>query len=336
MNKPDIRSLLAERILVLDGAMGTMIQRYALEESDFRGTLFVDHTHSQKGNNDLLCLTRPDIIREIHDQYLEAGSDILETNTFNANAISMHDYGMENQVYAINRAAAEIASAAVSAYTRRTPGRPRYVAGAIGPTNRIATGKSTDTHTHADKRVTFQAVGFNELREAYRRQVEGLRDGGVDLLLIETVFNTLNARAVLDAIDEVFRNSPHQLPVIISGVVTQGREHMVAGVPPDEFSEEIAHSALISLGMNCTEATTMLPNLERWQRSAAGYLAAFPSAGIPDRHGVYPVTSTEFAAQCEALLNHRQVRLAGGCCGTTPEHIRALAVRVKAIAGNTG
>jgi 5-methyltetrahydrofolate--homocysteine methyltransferase len=323
MNKPDIRSLLAERILVLDGAMGTMIQRYGLGESDFRGSIFQDHTHAQQGNNDLLSLTQPQIIREIHDQYLEAGADIIETNTFNSNAISMEDYGMVGEVYALNRAAAIIAAEAAAAAWNRDPDRPRYVAGAIGPTNRTAS-MSPDVNDPG-----FRAVTFDELVEAYRIQAEGLIDGGVDMLLVETVFDTLNAKAALFAIDTLFEARGIRLPLMVSGTITDASGRTLSGQTPEAFLLSMMHGDLLSIGFNCAlGAETMLPFVEELSRIAPCYVSAYPNAGLPNQFGEYDQGPHEMCNLIDNYLERGIVNITGGCCGTTPEHIRHIAQHV--------
>ena len=317
MKKPDIRELLKQRILVLDGAMGTMIQQYALTEADFRGSSFAHHPLPLQGNNDLLSLTRPDVIAAIHRAYLEAGSDIIETNTFNANAISMADYGMEEQAYAINRAAAEIAVAEASESTKKNPDKPRYVAGAIGPTNKTAS-MSPDVNDPG-----YRAVSFYDLVKAYTTQTEGLLDGGVDLLLVETVFDTLNAKAALFAIDTLLENRGIQVPIMLSGTITDASGRTLSGQTVEAFLFSVMHANLLSIGFNCAlGAETLLPHVEELSQLAPFYVSAYPNAGLPNQFGAYDEGPAEMCHHIIPYLERGIVNIIGGCCGTTPEHIR--------------
>ncbi len=307
------------RVLVLDGAMGTMIQRYRLEEQDYRGERFINHPSDLKGNNDLLCLTRPDIIREIHAAYLEAGADIIETNTFNATGISMADYHMEPLVYEINRAAARIASTVAEEYSLLNPARPRFVAGAIGPTNKTAS-MSPDVNDPG-----FRAVHYDDLVQSYAEQINGLLDGGVDLLLVETIFDTLNAKAALFAINQVLRERDIRLPVMVSGTITDLSGRTLSGQTLEAFLNSVSHIDLLSIGFNCSLGAAQLrPFIEELSEKAPFYISAYPNAGLPNQFGEYDETPGEMAGHVQPMLNSRSVNIIGGCCGTTPEHIREL------------
>lgn len=316
----DIHFQLRQRILVLDGAMGTMIQSYKLAEKDFRSELFRDHPVALKGCNDLLCLTHPEIIKEIHTRYLEAGADIIETNTFNATRISMADYRMEAQVYAINLAAARLAKEVVDQFTAKDPSKPRFVAGAIGPTNKTAS-LSPDVNNPG-----FRAVSFDDLKESYTEQVEGLINGGVDLLLVETVFDTLNAKAALMAIQEVARKKGNKLPVMVSGTITDASGRTLSGQTIEAFLYSLSHVDLLSIGLNCAlGAEQMRPYLETLSDLSPYYVSAYPNAGLPNQFGTYDETPEQMAAFMEDFVSHGFVNIIGGCCGTTPEHIGHLA-----------
>ncbi len=320
MSTFDIQTELRHRILVLDGAMGTMIQRLGLTEADFRGDLFRDHPVALKGCNDLLCLTQPDVIREIHSRYLEAGADIIETNTFNATRISMADYRMEEQVYAINLAAARLAKEVADNITAGDPSKPRFVAGAIGPTSKTAS-LSPDVNNPG-----YRAVSFDDLKESYAQQVEGLFDGGADVLLVETVFDTLNAKAALMAIREVERKKGRILPVMVSGTITDASGRTLSGQTIEAFLYSLAHADLLSIGLNCAlGAREMRPHLETLSRLAPFYVSAYPNAGLPNQFGTYDETPEEMAVYMEDFMSQGFVNIVGGCCGTTPEHIARLA-----------
>lgn len=319
MTIPDIHAELHHRILVLDGAMGTMIQRYRLTEGDFRGDLFGDHPVALKGCNDLLSLSRPDIITEIHGKYLDAGADIIETNTFNATRISLADYQMESRVYAINLAAARLASGVARLYTTRDPLKPRFVAGAIGPTSKTAS-LSPDVNNPG-----FRAVSFDDLKEGYAEQVEGLLDGSVDVLLVETVFDTLNAKAALMAIQEVARKKGKRLPVMVSGTITDTSGRTLSGQTIEAFLYSLSHINLLSIGLNCAlGAREMRPYLETLSQLAPFYVSAYPNAGLPNQLGAYDETPEQMAGFMEDFVSSRFVNIIGGCCGTTPEHIALL------------
>lgn len=315
-----LRTLLGERILVLDGAMGTMIQRHGLQEEDYRGTLFASWPRPLKGNNDLLSITRPDVIRSIHEAYLEAGADIIETNTFNANRISMADYGMEGLVPEINRAAARLAREAADAYTQKTPEKPRFVAGAIGPTNKTAS-LSPDVNDPG-----FRSVTFDELDAAYYEQAKALAEGGVDVLLVETIFDTLNAKAALFAIARLNDSLPEPLPVMVSATITDASGRTLSGQTIEAFYISVSHFPMMSVGINCAlGAAEMKPYIHALSRLAECAVSAYPNAGLPNAFGGYDQSPEEMAAQIQKFLEEGDVNIIGGCCGTTPAHIRLLA-----------
>ncbi len=319
-----LRELLRRRILVLDGAMGTMIQRHRLGEADFRGTRFADHPQDLKGDNEVLCLTRPDVIAGIHDAYLEAGADLIETNSFSSTAIAQADYRLEPVVYELNVAAARLARAAADAWTARTPDRPRFVAGALGPTNRTLS-ISPDVND-----PTFRAVTFDQVRGAYAEQTRALLEGGVDLLLLETIFDTLNAKAALVGIEEVFEALGHRVPVIVSVTITDRSGRTLSGQTVEAFHTSITHAKPLAVGINCAlGAREMRPYLAELAAITPSFVSCYPNAGLPNAFGGYDedprTTSTLLREFAEAgLLN-----LVGGCCGTTPDHIRAVAEAVR-------
>lgn len=316
----DIKSILEDRILVLDGAMGTMIQRYKLEEEDFRKGWFENHTQPLKGNNDLLSLTRPDVIKEIHAAYFEAGADIAETNTFSGTTIAQADYGLESAVYDINYQSAKIAREVADAYTAREPNKPRFVAGSIGPTNRTAS-ISPDVNDPG-----FRAITFEELVTAYKQQVGALMDGGVDILLVETVFDTLNAKAALFAIDETFEERSKKLPIMVSGTITDQSGRTLTGQTTDAFLISVSHMDLLTIGLNCALGASMMrPYLQVLDKNAPFGVSAHPNAGLPNEFGEYDETPDLMAAQIKEFLDEKLVNIIGGCCGTTPEHIAAIA-----------
>lgn len=317
-------SAAAQRILVLDGAMGTMIQRYKLEEADFRGDRFRDHGQPLKGNNDLLALTRPDVLREIHDAYFEAGADIAETNTFSSTTIAQADYGLEEAVYDLNFASARIAREAADDWTEKEPHKPRFVAGSVGPTNRTAS-ISPDVNDPG-----FRAVTFDQLVTAYKAQMVALIDGGVDALLIETVFDTLNAKAALFAAEEAFDASEKRLPIMVSGTITDASGRTLSGQTAEAFWVSMSHADLFSIGLNCAlGATQLIPHLEALSGVATCGISAHPNAGLPNEMGEYDQGPADMARQLEAFLDKGLVNVLGGCCGTTPDHIRAIAELVK-------
>jgi 5-methyltetrahydrofolate--homocysteine methyltransferase len=319
--KMTIHELAKQRILVLDGAMGTMIQRYTLEEEDFRGTRFSSHTKLVKGNNDLLCLTRPDIIENIHFDYLESGADIIETNTFNAQRISLADYEMESLAYELNVAAARCAKEAVRRFTSVHPSAsPRFVAGAIGPTNRTAS-LSPDVNDPG-----YRAVHYDELVLAYSEQIEGLIDGGVDVLLVETIFDTLNAKAALYAAAEVMERRKITLPIMISGTITDASGRTLSGQTAHSFLISMSHIPFFSIGFNCAlGAEQLMPYVQVLSDHTPRLVSAYPNAGLPNAMGHYDQTPEEMAALVRQYLERSIVNVIGGCCGTTPEHIRAIA-----------
>jgi len=305
-----------ERILIIDGAMGTMIQRYKLDEDGYRGVRFKDWERDVKGNNDLLVLTQPQIIGAIHEQYLEAGADILETNTFNAQKISLADYGMEELAYEINLTAAKIARAAADKWTKKTPDRPRFVAGAVGPTNRTAS-ISPDVNNPG-----FRNVDFDTLREAYKEQIRGLIDGGADIILIETIFDTLNAKAAGVATLEVFEEKDVELPVMVSGTITDRSGRTLSGQTAEAFWYSMRHLRPFSIGLNCAlGADLMRPYLAELASFADARISAYPNAGLPNAMGEYDESPDDMACAIEPWAKDGIVNIVGGCCGSTPEHI---------------
>lgn len=318
--KKNIEDEISGRILVLDGAMGTMIQRYLLDESGFRGDRFRDFPYPLKGNNDLLVLTQPQIIRDIHEQYLSAGADIIETNTFNSNRISLSDYHQESLVYELNRTAARLAAEAAEKYTLLNPGKPRFVAGSIGPTNKTAS-MSPDVNDPA-----FRAVSFDVLYDAYTGQVNGLIDGGVDLLLIETIFDTLNAKAAVMAILDIRKKRNLTIPVMISGTITDASGRTLSGQTVEAFLISLSHPELFSIGLNCSlGAKELRPFLEELSMKAPFYVSAYPNAGLPNQFGEYDESPEKMLAYIRDFLANGFVNIIGGCCGTTPDHIRLFA-----------
>jgi len=321
-----LEELLSRRIVILDGAMGTMIQRRNLGDADYRGDRFRDHPHEVKGDNELLVLTRPDVIRDIHEDYLAAGSDVIETNTFNSNAISQADYHMEALVPELNVAAARLARQAAAAWTARTPARPRFVAGAIGPTNRTLS-ISPDVND-----PSFRAVQFDQIREAYAVQVRSLLDGGVDLLLVETIFDTLNAKAALVAIDEVFEEHGTRVPVMISVTITDRSGRTLSGQTIDAFHTSIAHARPLAVGINCAlGAREMRPYLAELAALTSSYVSCYPNAGLPNAFGGYDEQPDETGALLREFAGSGLLNFVGGCCGTTPDHIRAIAAAVEGL-----
>ena len=315
-----IEQILKERILVLDGAMGTMIQRHKLEEEDFRKGWFENHSQSLKGNNDLLSLTRPDIIEEIHRLYFEAGADIAETNTFSGTTIAQADYGLQAFVYDINFQSAKIAKKVADEFTSKNPSKPRFVAGSIGPTNRTAS-ISPDVNDPG-----FRGVTFDELVIAYKEQTTALIDGGVDILLVETVFDTLNAKAALFAIDEVFDEKGIKLPIMISGTITDQSGRTLTGQTTEAFLISISHMPLLSVGLNCALGASMMrPYLQILNQSCPFNVSAHPNAGLPNEFGKYDETPELMALQIKEFLDENLINIIGGCCGTTPAHIKAIA-----------
>lgn len=319
-----IEELLQNKILVLDGAMGTMIQRYKLSEEDYRIAWFEEHPKSLKGNNDLLSLTRPEIIKEIHAQYLEAGADIIETNTFSGTSIAQADYNLESAVYDINYHSAKIAKEVASEFTQRNPDKPRFVAGAIGPTNRTAS-ISPDVN-----RPGFRAVTFSDLVVAYTEQVSALIKGGVDILLVETIFDTLNAKAALFAIEEVFDELELTLPVMISGTITDASGRTLSGQTVEAFYISLSHLPLLSIGLNCAlGAEQLLPHIRSLSAISDTAISAYPNAGLPNAFGDYDESPFLMCEHLKPFLQEGLLNIVGGCCGTSPAHIRAIADLVK-------
>ena len=309
-----------KRILVLDGAMGTMLQDYNFSEEDFRGERFKDYTSSLKGNNDLLSLTQPEAIATIHRKYFKAGADIIETNTFSGTTIAMADYQMEDLVYELNFESAIIARKVADEFTKLDPSQPRFVAGSIGPTNRTAS-MSPDVNDPG-----YRAVTFNDLRVAYKLQVEGLIDGGVDVLLVETIFDTLNAKAALFAIDEVLEEKNIQVPIMVSGTITDASGRTLSGQTVEAFLASISHIPLLSVGFNCALGADQLkPYLKRLSDKTNFYTSAHPNAGLPNAFGAYDQTPEQMQELIENYLQENLVNIIGGCCGTSPAHIKVIA-----------
>jgi 5-methyltetrahydrofolate--homocysteine methyltransferase len=311
------------RILILDGAMGTMIQRYKLDEAGYRGTRFKDHMHDVKGDNDLLVLSQPKIISEIHNAYVEAGADIIETNTFNSQAISQADYGLEDIAEEMNVAAAKLAREAADAWTKKTPAKPRFVAGAIGPTNRTAS-ISPDVNNPG-----FRNVSFDALVGAYATQTRGLIAGGVDTILIETVFDTLNAKAAGFAVEQVFDEMGVELPIMISGTITDLSGRNLSGQTPEAFWYSMQHLEPFSIGLNCSFGAEQLrPSVADMAAAADTLVSVYPNAGLPNEMGGYDESPEFMAGLLEEWAKDGLINIVGGCCGTTPDHIRAIAAAV--------
>jgi 5-methyltetrahydrofolate--homocysteine methyltransferase len=315
-----IEEILQERILVLDGAMGTMIQRHSLEEEHFRTNWFENHPSPLKGNNDLLSLTQPEIIKDIHALYFEAGADIAETNTFSGTTIAQADYGLESAVYDINFQSAKIAKEVANDFTAREPHKPRFVAGSMGPTNRTAS-ISPDVNDPG-----FRGITFDELVTAYKQQANALIDGGVDLLLVETVFDTLNAKAALFAIDEVLTERDLEMPIMVSGTITDQSGRTLTGQTTEAFLISVSHMKLLTVGLNCALGASMMrPYLQVLNKKSSFGVSAHPNAGLPNEFGEYEETPELMAEQIKEFLDEGLVNIIGGCCGTTPEHIKAIA-----------
>ncbi|OWK99610.1 5-methyltetrahydrofolate--homocysteine methyltransferase [Kaistella haifensis DSM 19056] len=315
---------LSERILVLDGAMGTMLQRYKFEEEDYRGERFKNWEHPLKGNNDLLSLTQPQAIEEVHRKYLEAGADIIETNTFSATTIAMADYHMEELAYELNFESAKIARKVCDEFTTKNPDKPRFVAGSIGPTNKTAS-LSPDVNDPG-----FRAITFDEFRIAYKQQAEALLDGGSDILLVETIFDTLNAKAALFAIDEIQEERNIQIPIMVSGTITDASGRTLSGQTAEAFLISISHLNLLSVGFNCAlGAEQLTPYLETLSNNSNFYISAYPNAGLPNAFGQYDESPEFMAEQIREYAEKGLINIVGGCCGTTPPHIKAIAELVK-------
>lgn len=323
-----IKECLQERIFIIDGAMGTMIQRHKLTEADYRGERFKDWPHDLKGNNDLLCLTKPDIIKGIHKEYLQAGADIIETNTFNAQQISMADYHMQEFAYEINVEAAKIAKKAVEEYQRESGNKePKFVAGALGPLNKTLS-LSPDVNNPG-----YRALTFDEAMEAYYEQVKGLVEGGIDIVLIETIFDTLNAKAAIYAVKKFFRDTKQpDLPIMISGTITDASGRTLSGQTLEAFYVSVMHAKPLSIGLNCAlGANEMRSHIEELSQIAACYVSAYPNAGLPNAMGEYDEHPADTAHFLEEWAQSGWVNILGGCCGTTPDHIKHIAEHVKNI-----
>ena len=315
-----IYDALNNRILVLDGAMGTMLQRYNFSEEDFRGERFKDFPHSLKGNNDLLSITQPHAIKDVHRQYFEAGADIVETNTFSGTTIGMADYHLEDIVYELNYESAKIAKEVADEFTAANPGRPRFVAGSIGPTNRTAS-MSPDVNDPG-----YRAVTFDDLLIAYKHQVKALIDGGADILLVETIFDTLNAKAALFAIEEVKDELGIDIPIMVSGTITDASGRTLSGQTVEAFLISISHIPLLSVGFNCALGADQLkPYLKRLAHNTSMNISAHPNAGLPNAFGEYDQTPEEMQVLIKEYLDDNLINIIGGCCGTTPKHIKLIA-----------
>lgn len=322
--KEILEKILDRRIMIIDGAMGTMIQKYSLTEEDFRGNRFKDIKNSLKGNNDILSITQPQIITAIHNQFLEAGADIIETNTFNSTTISQADYKMEDYVYELNHEAAKIAKKCAVEFSKITPQKPRFVAGAIGPTNKTCS-ISPDVNNPG-----YRAVTFNEMVLAYKLQVNALIDGGVDILLVETVFDTLNCKAALFAINEIKNGKNIDIPIMVSGTITDSSGRTLSGQTPEAFYISVKHGELFSIGLNCAlGAAQMKTYLKEISDVADCYVSCYPNAGLPNAFGEYDETPQSMAQVMGEFAKNGLINIAGGCCGTTPEHIKAIAEIVK-------
>jgi len=316
----NILQILHKRILVLDGAMGTMLQRYDFSEEDFRGERFKEYPTSLKGNNDLLSLTQPQAIADVHKLYFEAGADIVETNTFSGTTIAMADYNMEDLVYELNYESAKIAKQVADQYTKANPNKPRFVAGSIGPTNKTAS-MSPDVN-----KPEYRAITFEELRIAYKEQVEALIDGGVDVLLVETIFDTLNAKAALFAIEEVKEERQINIPIMVSGTITDASGRTLSGQTVEAFLTSISHIPLLSVGFNCALGAEQLkPYLQRLSNETEFLTSAHPNAGLPNAFGEYDQSPEQMQKLIEEYLKDGLINIIGGCCGTNPEHIKAIA-----------
>ncbi len=315
-----IEQVLSEKILVLDGAMGTMLQAYKFEEEDFRGDRFKNHSSPLKGNNDLLSITQPEAIKAVHRAYFEVGADIVETNTFSSTSIGMADYAMEDLVYELNIQSAKLAREVADEFTKANPNKPRFVAGSIGPTNRTAS-MSPDVNDPG-----FRAVTFDDLVEAYSEQIKGLVEGGSDVLLVETVFDTLNAKAALYAIDVLKEKNDWDIPVMVSGTITDASGRTLSGQTVEAFAVSVSHIPLLSIGFNCAlGADQLLPYLRRLSNSTEALVSAHPNAGLPNAFGTYDQTPEEMRDLIKKYLDESLVNIIGGCCGSTPEHIQLIA-----------
>jgi 5-methyltetrahydrofolate--homocysteine methyltransferase len=319
-----IQDILKERIMVLDGAMGSLIQEYKLEEKDFRNEKLKDHPHPLKGNNDLLSITRPDIIKEIHRKYLSVGVDIIETNTFGGTSVAQSDYHLEFLVYDINFQGAKIAKEVADEFTQKDPGKPRFVAGAMGPTTKLSS-MSQDANNPG-----FRSITFDELKVAFKEQARGLIDGGADLILMETVTDTLNVKAALFAIQELFEEGVKQVPLMVSGTITDASGRILTGQTTEAFLISVSHAPLLSVGLNCAMgAAALRPYLQVLNEKSPFFVSAYPNAGLPNEFGKYDQTPEEMASQVEEYLKEGLVNIVGGCCGSTPAHIKLIAERAQ-------
>lgn len=323
-NSDKLYKALSERILVLDGAMGTMLQRYKFTEEDYRGERFKNWEYPLKGNNDLLSLTQPQAIEEVHRKYLEAGADIIETNTFSGTTIAMADYHMEDLVYELNFESAKIARKVCDEFSTANPEKPRFVAGSIGPTNKTAS-LSPEVNDPG-----FRAITFEELRVAYKQQAEALLDGGADILLVETIFDTLNAKAALFAIDEIQEERKIEIPIMVSGTITDASGRTLSGQTAEAFLISVSHLNLLSVGFNCALGAQQLTHyLETLANNSDYHISAYPNAGLPNAFGQYDESPEFMASQIREYAEKGLVNIIGGCCGTTPPHIKAIAELVK-------
>ena len=315
VNNVSLLDTMKHRILVLDGAMGTMIQKYKLHENDYRGNKFINHKSPLKGNNDLLSLTAPNIIKQIHREYFQAGSDIVETNTFSSTSIAQTDYGLEHLAYELNLQSAKLAKQVTEEFTDRK----RYVAGSIGPTNKTCS-LSPDVNNPGHREVTF-----DELVDSYTEQVCGLLDGGVDILLVETIFDTLNAKAALYAVQLILEERSIEIPIMISGTITDASGRTLSGQTTEAFLVSMSHIPYLSIGLNCAlGASTMLPYIQTISKNTDKYVSVYPNAGLPNEFGLYDDTPESMSKQLEEFLKLNLVNIIGGCCGTTPEHIHEM------------
>lgn len=316
----DILDILKERILVLDGAMGTMIQRYDLSEDDFRNDELKDHKIPLKGNNDLLSVTRPDVIKEIHAAYFEAGADIIETNTFGSTWVAQADYELEDWVYRINYESAKIAKEVAVEFTSNNPDKPRFVAGSMGPTNRLAS-MSPNVNDPG-----YRAITFDQLLEAFGNQAKALLDGGADILLVETITDTLNSKAALMAIDQIAEERGIRIPIMVSGTITDASGRILSGQNTEAFLISVSHLDLLSIGLNCAlGARELKPYLNTLSSKSDFNISAHPNAGLPNEFGEYDETPEDMVSQIKEFLDDGLINIIGGCCGTTPDHIKAIA-----------
>ena len=316
----NIQDILKERILILDGAMGTMIKRYKLEEQDFRNDELKDHEVPLKGNNDLLSITRPDVIKEIHAAYFTAGADIVETNTFGSTWVAQADYKLEDWVYRINFESAKIAKEVAEKFTAQNPEKPRFVAGSMGPTNRLAS-MSPNVNDPG-----YRAITFDQLKEAFSEQAKALLDGGADILLVETITDTLNSKAALMAIDQIAEERGIRIPIMVSGTITDASGRILSGQNTEAFLISVSHLDLLSIGLNCAlGARELKPYLHTLSSKSEFNISAHPNAGLPNEFGEYDETPEDMVAQIKKFLDDGLINIVGGCCGTTPDHIKAIA-----------